>query len=73
MVALRDGTFKFRDRKELAQKSAAERLAKEELLKQKAKRIAERDSSNILMVKNLPSQATEEMIGDLFSQYPGYK
>jgi RNA recognition motif-containing protein len=63
----------FKDRKAMAEKSAAERWKKEEHLRQKVKRAADRESSNILMVKNLPSQATEEMIGDLFSQYPGYK
>ena len=72
-IALREGTFKFRDRKELAEKSVLERKAKDEEIREKSKRAMDRESNNILMVKNLPVQATEEMLGDLFSQYPGYK
>jgi RNA recognition motif-containing protein len=72
-IALREGTFRFRDRKAIAEKSAEERKAKEQHFREKSKLAAENESHNILMVKNLPSQVTEEILSDLFSQYPGYK
>lgn len=33
----------------------------------------ETETNNILKVENFPLQMTEEMLSDLFSQYPGFK
>jgi hypothetical protein len=35
--------------------------------------VRETETNNILKVENFPVQLTEEMLSDLFSQYPGFK
>ena len=70
---MKEGTFKFRDRKLLAEKNLEEKRKKEEENRERKSKINERESSNLLVVENIPSKATEEMLFDLFGQYPGCK
>jgi hypothetical protein len=72
-IALRDSTFKFKDRKALAEKSLGERKAREEEQRKKQARLEQKETSHVLTVENLPVQATEEMLCALFGQYPGFK
>ena len=63
----------FKDRKAQAEQSVQDRRGKEEETKKKLLKAQDRDSNHILTVENLPAQVTEEMLEDLFSQYPGFK
>ena len=70
---MREGTFKFKDRKEIAERNLKDRKSKEEDQKKKALKVAERDSNHILVVDSLPPQVTEALMIELFNQYPGFK
>ena len=50
-----------------------ERMAKEEEVKSRKLKAQDREDNNILVVDNLPSQVTEELMAQLFGQYPGFK